>query len=331
MISNQFLTSASLPLVSIVIPTFERLNYLPYAIESALAQTYQNIEVIVSDDASTVDVQSLVATFPDPRIRYRRNQSNMGQALNNLAALKETKGKYVANLHDDDMWEPTFLEKLIPALERHKDAVLAFSDHFIMDSDGKIDDHLTEQGEVKYKRHTLAPGIHRPFCRIGLVDLSIPLAMACVYKKAAIDWDDFPAEVNSFYDRWLIYLACRTGMGAYYHAERLTRYRVHPVSATSTSGVDFPRSSLACHVRFLQDERLRPLWPDLRRMRDLSYIRLGICQLEVGDVDGARHNLRLSIKSKPSVRAIAALCLSVLPLHMIHKVVNKYRGHADAK
>ena len=151
MISNQFLTSASLPLVSIVIPTFERLNYLPYAIESALAQTYQNIEVIVSDDASTVDVQSLVATFPDPRIRYRRNQSNMGQALNNLAALKETKGKYVANLHDDDMWEPTFLEKLIPALERHKDAVLAFSDHFIMDSDGKIDDHLSgEWNEMRF-------------------------------------------------------------------------------------------------------------------------------------------------------------------------------------
>ena len=312
-----------LPLVSIIIPTFERLHYLPCAIESALAQTYQNIEVIVSDDASTADVRGLVAAFSDPRIRYRRNDSNMGQALNNLAAFNEAKGKYVANLHDDDIWEPTFLEKLIPPLESNEDAVLAFSDHFIMDSEGKTDDQQTEQNSVKYKRRTLTPGLHRPFCRIGLVDQSVPLAMASVLRKDAIDWNDFPAEVSSQYDLWLTYLACRTGLGAYYIPERLTRYRVHPISATSSSGVDFPRSGLACYQRFLQDIRLEELWPDLRQKRDLNYTRLGICELTSGNVKQARRHLTQSIKSKPNVRAVAALCLSVLPTSLVLKIVSK--------
>lgn len=316
-------TEYQMPLVSVIIPTFERLHYLPFAIESALAQTYRNIEVIITDDAGTVDVQGLIAGYSDPRLRYRRNASNLGQAMNNLAAFKEAKGKYVANLHDDDMWEPTFLEKLIPPLENNEEAVLAFSDHFVMDSNGKIDEHFTERIERQYKRNTLKPGLHRPFCRLGLVDLSIPLAMASVYKKEAIDWDDFPAEVNSFYDRWLIYLACRTGMGAYYYPERLTRYRVHSASATAGANADLPRSNLACHNRFLQDERLKLLWPDLRKLRDLCYTKLGICQLEAGQVNEARYNLTQSIRSRPSIRAVGALCLSILPTSMVLKIVNK--------
>ena len=323
--SEQLILNKQQPLVSIIIPTFERLHYLPYAIESALAQTYQNTEVIVSDDGSTSDVRSLVAAFTDKRIRYRRNDVNIGQVLNNLSAFKEAKGKYVANLHDDDMWEPTFLEKLIPPMESDEDIVLAFSNHFIMNSAGEIDEQTTEQNEAFYKRDILTPGLHRPFCRIGLVDLSIPLAMASVYRKDVIDWDDFPTEVNSFYDRWLIYLACRTGMGAYFHTDRLTRYRVHAASATGKSGVDIPRSSLACHNRFLQDERLKPHWPALKKLRDLGYTRMGICQLEEGSVKEARRNLILSIKNKPNIRATAALCLSVLPVSTLKAIVSRYR------
>lgn len=320
---NKEFPVAQLPLVSVIIPTFDRLHYLPYAIESALAQTYRNIEAIVTDDAGTVDVQGLIRSYRDPRLHYRRNERNLGQAMNNLIAFKEAKGKYVANLHDDDMWEPTFLEKLVPVMESDDDVALAFSDHFVMDSAGKIDELLTQQIEKQYQRNVLKPGLHKPFCRIGLVDLSIPLAMASVLRKDAIDWSDFPPEINSFYDRWLIYLACRTGMGAYYYPERLTRYRVHSASATSGSGIDFPRSGLACHNRFMQDERLKSLWPELQVMRDGSYTKLGICYLEAGNRREAQYNLLQSIKSKPSLRAIAALGLSVLPASMRRSIHNK--------
>lgn len=310
-------TITNQPLVSVVIPTYNRTKYLPFAIESALSQTFRDFELIISDDASTEDVETVVNSFHDPRIRYRRNPRNFGQAMNNLAAFREAKGIYVTNLHDDDIWETEFLAKLVPHLQENDDVALVFSNHHVMDEMGIIDNDFTERVEVEYKRQNLAPGIHQPFARIGLVDLSVPLAMASIFRKSAIDWDDFPAEVNSYYDRWIIYLACRTGMAAYYHPERLTRYRVHRSSATSTSGLDFPRSSVACHDRFVQDKRLESLWPDLRRLRGLSYTKLGIIQLEVGDSDQARQSLWTGFKDAPNLRAVAALCLSFLPRNIV--------------
>ena len=69
-----------MPLVSVVVPTFNRSRYLAGALRSALAQTYANIEVIVSDDASTEDVyRTTVAGFSDPRIKYVRNPVNLGR------------------------------------------------------------------------------------------------------------------------------------------------------------------------------------------------------------------------------------------------------------
>ena len=311
------------PLVSIIIPTYERLHYLPYAIESALAQTYENIEVIVTDDASKANVEGLVESYHDSRLRYRRNLSNLGQAMNNLGAFKEANGKYVANLHDDDVWEPTFLEKLVPRLDDNEDIVVAFSDHFIMDENGKIDRQATDDNSARFKRSTLKLGLHQPFCRMGLVDQSIPLVMASVLRKDAIDWNNFPADVNSQYDLWLTYLACRTGKAAYYCSERLTRYRVHSASETSSSGLSFPASGLACRNRFLADEGLKPLWPDLRKMRDHNATRLGICQIKAGDVKNARSNLMQSLRSTPSMRAVVALCLSALPTESAIKIMSR--------
>jgi glycosyltransferase involved in cell wall biosynthesis len=97
------------PLVSVVVPTFNRTRFLADALASALQQTYPAIEILVADDASTEDVQgAVVSRFSDPRIKYERNPRNLGMGLNCWTALARASGKYVATLHDDDMWEPDF-------------------------------------------------------------------------------------------------------------------------------------------------------------------------------------------------------------------------------
>src|SRR6476619_5019469 len=107
------------PLVSIVVPTFNRTRYLAIALESALAQTYRNIEILVSDDASNEDIfGAVVSRFADSRIKYHRNPSNLGMGMNTWGALTRASGKYVGTIHDDDAWEPDFLETLVPPLER---------------------------------------------------------------------------------------------------------------------------------------------------------------------------------------------------------------------
>jgi glycosyltransferase involved in cell wall biosynthesis len=88
--------------------------------ERALAQTYTNIEIVVSDNGPTEAVARLVMSVGDARVRYRHNGGNIGAMRNALAAYREARGTYVATLHDD-VWEPTFLERLVPPLEADAD------------------------------------------------------------------------------------------------------------------------------------------------------------------------------------------------------------------
>jgi glycosyltransferase involved in cell wall biosynthesis len=113
--SNQM--SQSLPLVTIGIPTFNRAHsYLPQALESAVRQTYINIEIIVADNCSTDSTESLVSAFNDPRIRYFRHPMNIGPFANADFCLDQARGDYFLLLHSDDMIDSDFIETCMAAI-----------------------------------------------------------------------------------------------------------------------------------------------------------------------------------------------------------------------
>jgi GT2 family glycosyltransferase len=220
------------PLVSVVVPTYNRTRFLGEAVGSALAQTYPNIAVTIADDASQEDVASFVkARFPDPRVRYERNPVNLGMGANTWSALARATGKYVATVHDDDVWEPDFLASLVPALESDETLSVAYCDHAIIDEAGTLDAASAEGNTRRWKRDQLSRGVVRPLTPHLQ---SIPAAMGAVFRRSAIDWQDFPAEVGTYYDLWLAYLAARTGAGGWYEPRRLTRYRIHGQSETKS-------------------------------------------------------------------------------------------------
>lgn len=113
------------PSVTVVIPTFNRLELLANAIRSVLNQTYQDFEIIVVDDASTESVESLIESISDPRIRLVQHSENLGEAASRNTALQDTRGKYVAFLDDDDEWFPEKLSKQVKILESAGDEVAA--------------------------------------------------------------------------------------------------------------------------------------------------------------------------------------------------------------
>jgi glycosyltransferase involved in cell wall biosynthesis len=89
------------PFFSIAIPTYNRAQYLHVAIESLLLQTYKNFEIIISDNFSIDNTKEIVKSFKDPRIKYYRNNSNIGVLLNVRKAIDLSHGKYIL-LHGDD-------------------------------------------------------------------------------------------------------------------------------------------------------------------------------------------------------------------------------------
>lgn len=106
-------------LVSIIMPTYNCSQFIRESIDSVLAQTYTNWELLIVDDCSIDNTEEIVAMYKDPRIRYMRNEQNFGAALTRNKALREAKGRYVAFLDSDDLWLPEKLKKQIAFMEKN--------------------------------------------------------------------------------------------------------------------------------------------------------------------------------------------------------------------
>ena len=123
-------------LVSVIIPTYNRADYLKLALKSVLEQTHKNIEVLVADDGSTDNTAEIVLSFNEPRIKYfyQKNTGTPGAARN--FGLRKASGDYVAFLDDDDMWLPEKLEIQVDYLRKHPEYYLVYSNAWIIDENG---------------------------------------------------------------------------------------------------------------------------------------------------------------------------------------------------
>lgn len=110
--------SASDPLVSVVLPTYNRASALRYAIASVLDQSFEDFELWVVGDACTDESEDVVTSLGDPRVRWVNLTRNTGhQAGPNQEGLRRARGRYVAYMGHDDLWLPNHLELLAEALE----------------------------------------------------------------------------------------------------------------------------------------------------------------------------------------------------------------------
>jgi glycosyltransferase involved in cell wall biosynthesis len=308
------------PLVSVVIPTYNRPDYLKQAIASAVKQTYQNIEIIVSDNCSSENPLPIVESFADSRIRFWRHPQNIGMIANQIHGFQMAQGKYIASLHDDDMWNEDFLAKLVPPLEANSDLIIAFSDQYIIDAKSNINYQGTEENTRGFKRDKLAPGIYKYFSKIGLIDKSIPTAAACVIRANLVDWDKIPVEVGGMWDLYLTYLCCTSGYGAYYSPERLTRYRTHEQTDTMLSGhrdvqakIRKAKSELFCYQILMSDPKLQEFKPYFKNKWLEANTTLGIGLIRNKQRDAARSYLWQALsQQKLNLRTLAALTLSFI-------------------
>jgi len=125
------------PKISVVIPTYDKAQYLGEAIESVLNQTYKNIEIIIIDDGSKDNTQEVVKSFNDPRILYIW-QSNQGEVVARNRGIQESNGKYIAFLDSDDLWLKEKLQKQVDFMEKSKEIGLLGTGCYEIANNGKI-------------------------------------------------------------------------------------------------------------------------------------------------------------------------------------------------
>ena len=129
----------NLDLVSVVIPTYNRASTIERSIYSVLNQTYRNIELIIVDDNSNDDTESIVKNIQDPRIIYIKNASNQGVATSRNIGIERATGGFIAFNDSDDTWKADKLEKQMRVMKSNPDCMLVYCAFDRMYLDGHIE------------------------------------------------------------------------------------------------------------------------------------------------------------------------------------------------
>lgn len=258
-----------IPKVSICMPTYNNEKYVSEAIKSCINQSYENLEICVSDDKSTDNtfeiVKELARLYPK-KIKYSQMDVNMGDksiAYNVNKALSMCDGKYVAILEGDDLMMPLRIEKQVKLLEENQSIFAAHHDLIFYDdkkqseikSTWKLRDHnVTAKELIIFGNFIFTPTLM--FRNIGIVnELSI---------KRKLDW-------------FLMVNLCQKGQ-FYYQNEKLTKYRLHENNITKLGFEDdipivlsLIEKSYPKLIRFVNIRRTMNYMKNLKN-GDLNYI-----------------------------------------------------------
>ncbi|HEU5003740.1 MAG TPA: glycosyltransferase [Actinomycetota bacterium] len=235
------------PGVSVLLAAYSP-TYLRAAIDSVLGQTFADFELLVLDDSPAGEVAGVVAAIDDARVRYFPSE-RLGVARNHDRGMRAARGRRLAIINHDDEWCPTLLAELTEALDACTDAVVAFSDHWVIDGGGAIDVAASQASSERWGRAGLRPGLHRPFGGLAIGRRGVPIAQCAVWRRAAVP--GIPGWAGDRYDYWLQVRLALSGLGAVYVPERLARFRVHGQNLGSDRGLRRRVESEAFYRRLL--------------------------------------------------------------------------------
>ena len=144
------------PTVSIGMPVYNGARFLRRSLDALLGQSYRDFELVISDNASTDSTPQIISEYAarDSRVRYLRAAMNAGVEANFRRVLSESTGRYFMWAGCDDWWAPTFVERVVSALERHRGAVVAMSDVEREDENGATLDTVRFSGAMDPSRMT---------------------------------------------------------------------------------------------------------------------------------------------------------------------------------
>ncbi len=134
---------ASTSLVSIGFAVYNGERYIRQALDSLIAQDYENIELIISDNASSDATKDICEEYAriDKRIKYSRNLSNLGAGANGIKVLEMAHGEFFMWAGHDDIWDKSYISKCVSMMQEHPQSVMCCSEINFIDSKGnpKID------------------------------------------------------------------------------------------------------------------------------------------------------------------------------------------------
>ena len=269
-----------MPSVSVIIPTYNRADFLAEAVDSVLGQTWKDLEVIVVDDGSTDESQEILRRYGD-RVRFFYQENEGPSSARNLGASR-ARGQFLAFLDSDDVWEPNKLDAQMAFLRSHPDVRMVCCGGYVL-------------GKSRRRRTPIARDLSgdlflRLYLRSFINTSSVVLARECFFEVGPFDPMMRTAED---YDFWLR-VAHRFRIG--YLKAPLVGIRKHS-DELSRNKVELRRNAIRVIERHFDKDRV-PGVVYRRRLADL-HVYLGRGYRRIGDFRAARAAFRQAMHLAP--------------------------------
>lgn len=293
--------------VSVIIPTYNRSSLLRLTVESVLAQTYPNIEIIVVDDGSTDDTTMMMAQYAG-RVTYIR-QANQGTEAARVAGLQVATGEYINFLDHDDLFMPTKIERQVQVLDSRPEIGLVHCRYYYIDNEGNVVDKvgLLPEGDVLKK----------------LVCGCFLWSGGPLFRRQCLDQIGLSAEAT-WYDDWGTWLQIAlAGYPFVCIQEPLGAFRVMPGTRSDTEVVNQARDTLEVLDRVFADPRLPA---DVLAVKDQAYgtMRFWIsCRFyATGHWDDAQRNLAEVLTLRPQLLEHPDSFVQLLSNHAVDRRIS---------
>jgi glycosyltransferase involved in cell wall biosynthesis len=237
------LIEESPPLVSVVIPVYNGARFVAEAIESALAQTYPAIEVIVVDDGSSDGTAQVVQSFP---VRYI-SQKNSGVSAARNHGIRQSRGKYVLFLDHDDRLLPAAAEIGVGLLEQHPECAMAVGEHRYIDTNG---DQLG---------HSAKRAVGRDHYLMLLQHNFVETPCSALHRRSSFSTAGFFDESVGGAEDHELYLRTARHSAIVAHEAEISEYRIHENNTSRDAGnmLSVSHRVMQMEAPYVKDDRAK--------------------------------------------------------------------------
>jgi glycosyltransferase involved in cell wall biosynthesis len=230
------------PLVSVIVPTYNRPDTLEECLESINRQTYSSLEVLVVNDGGQ-EVEEIISKFnKEGNIRYIRHSTNRGPAAAKNSGIRAARGKYIAYLDDDDIYYPDHVETLVEFLEKDHHLV-AYTDAFRVILGMKNDGYAIEKKDVPYSFD---------FDRDRMLVSNYIPTLCMMHETSCLEKTGMFDEGLMAHEDWELWIRMSRVFEFRHICERTCEFRLRLNAASITSGRrrEFLRTLILIHERY---------------------------------------------------------------------------------
>jgi glycosyltransferase involved in cell wall biosynthesis len=298
------------PVVTFVVPCYKLAHLLRECVESILAQSYEDFEILIMDDCSPDDTPAVARSFADPRVRYIRNEPNLGHLRNYNRGIELARGRYLWLISaDDKLRRPYVLERFVTALESNPGASYVFCPAVKFNDEGETGVYGAHGEQDRVFR--------RPeFLRVLAHGNSVSAPAAMARKEYYERIGGFPLDLP-FAGDWYIWARFALDGDVVYLHEPMINYRVHPLNMTK--GFLGPKAAALVRDELQVQWRVRTDAQAIRQAEAVRWVEEGLM------ADYASRAARLISEQSPYGLTIESIETSIREHTADHKLYGPLR------